>query len=88
MSSISDKLIIIIHGVMLLFTLFCFLWALTNDFIFHYPLFSAFPAPPLKLIDLPGIDQRVMDDSTVSTSCNVFLSFFVNYLGKFSASLE
>ncbi|KAJ1280963.1 hypothetical protein BS78_04G272400 [Paspalum vaginatum] len=23
-------------------------------------------APPLKLIDLPGIDQRVMDDSTIS----------------------
>ena len=71
MSSISDKLIIIIHGVMLLLTLFCFLWALTNDFTLHYLWFSALPAPPLKLIDLPGIDQRVMDDSTVST-CNVF----------------
>jgi dynamin GTPase len=51
---------------MFLFTLFCFLWALTNDFTLHYLLFSAFPAPPLKLIDLPGIDQRVMDDSTIS----------------------
>ena len=24
------------------------------------------PAPPLKLIDLPGLDQRIMDDSMVS----------------------
>jgi hypothetical protein len=24
------------------------------------------PAPPLKLIDLPGIDQRAVDDSVVS----------------------
>lgn len=24
------------------------------------------PAPPLKLVDLPGLDQRFMDDSLVS----------------------
>jgi hypothetical protein len=30
------------------------------------------PAPPLKLIDLPGIDQRAVDDSVVS----VFNYFF------------
>lgn len=25
------------------------------------------PAPPLKLIDLPGLDQRAMDDSVVGS---------------------
>lgn len=37
----------------------------------HFPCDPNFPckmtpAPPLKLIDLPGLDQRFMDDSMVS----------------------
>lgn len=31
-----------------------------------------FTAPPLKLIDLPGLDQRIMDDSLVRV-CLIFL---------------
>lgn len=31
-----------------------------------------FAAPPLKLIDLPGLDQRIMDDSLVRV-CLIFL---------------
>lgn len=49
---------------------------------------SACPAPPLKLIDLPGIDQRVMDDSTVSTFFAMLLSLVINYSGRFGHSLE
>lgn len=56
-------------------TVFCkwfinFFGALSNGFFFFWGL--DFAAPPLKLIDLPGLDQRIMDDSLVRV-CLIFL---------------
>lgn len=47
---------------------------------FH--LHNLISAPPLKLVDLPGLDQRAMDDSVVSSrswtcSCTCLKDFLV-----------
>ncbi|KAF8393921.1 hypothetical protein HHK36_020123 [Tetracentron sinense] len=45
----------------------CMIWLVVSRVTIHYLLSpDFFPAPPLKLIDLPGLDQRIMDDSTVN----------------------
>lgn len=44
---------------------------------FYFVLFCNPAAPPLKLIDLPGLDQRIVDDKMVSSHklcCSNFLS--------------
>ena len=41
----------------------------TSSFLSWFPFDGfalIFPAPPLKLIDLPGFEQRIVDDSMVS----------------------
>lgn len=79
MSSISDNYnICCALNASVCGVLFFYFWALANNLTSRY--LSACPAPPLKLIDLPGIDQRVVDDSTVSTFCNA-LSLLINYSG-------
>lgn len=35
-------------------------------------MFFVIPAPSLKLIDLPGLDQRSMDDSRVSRALQLY----------------
>ena len=47
---------------------FFLLWSLFNGFA----LFLS--APPLKLIDLPGLEQRIVDESMVS--CSKFRLYF------------
>ena len=48
----------------LLFHFLHSLFSLMMEFLFWFFLHT--PAPPLKLIDLPGLDQRIVDDSMVS----------------------
>ena len=38
---------------------------INDGFFFSFLVFLHTSAPPLKLIDLPGLDQRIVDDSMV-----------------------